>query len=305
MVKAEAKRLGFDICGLAKAEPVDEHTGTFLNRWLSEKKNADMTYLANYYDKRLNPQLLVEGTRTVISVALNYYPSRQIPQDKYQIAWYAYGKDYHEIVKPRLQALLSALQQYYPTLTGRAFCDTAPVLERFWATKAGLGWIGKNCMLIVPNAGPCFFLGELMVNADADKCDTPLPDRCGDCTKCLNACPTGALEAPHELNASQCINYLTIENKNEISSDLSSKINNTIYGCNKCQAVCPWNKFAKPTTTPELQPEEALFEMTKEDWNNLNEEQYKHITHHSAMKRAKYTALKRNIDIACTNDKNK
>lgn len=303
MVKAEAKRLGFDICGLAKAEPVEEHIGSFLNHWLGERKNAGMDYLANYRDKRLDPRLLVEGTKTIISVALNYYPTRQIPHNEYQIAWYAYGKDYHEIVKPKLQALLSTLQQTYPTLSGRAFCDTAPVLERFWAWKAGLGWIGKNCMLIVPYAGPCFFLGELMINAEADKYDSPLPDRCGNCTKCLDICPMGALEAPHELNATKCINYLTIENKGVISPELSSKINNTIYGCDKCQAVCPWNKFAKPATTPELQPEEALINMTKEDWNNLSEEEYRKITRHSAIKRAKYSGLRRNIDLAKANDK--
>ena len=305
MVKAEAKRLGFDICGLAAAEPVDTHVSAFLNRWLGDKKNADMDYLANYRDKRFDPRLLVEGTRTVISVALNYYPARRIPADEYQIAWYAYGKDYHEIVKPRLQELLSTLQQTYPTLSGRAFCDTAPVLERFWAWKAGLGWIGKNCMLIIPDAGPCFFLGELMVNAEADCYDSPLPDRCGNCTKCLDNCPTGALEAPHDLNASKCINYLTIEHKGEISPELSPKITGTIYGCDKCQAVCPWNKFAKPTTTPELQPDEALIDMSKADWNELDEEHYRLITRHSAMKRAKYNGLRRNIDIAHANDEKK
>ena len=302
MVKAEAQRLGFDVCGLAHAEPVDASTSSFFDCWLNEKRNADMDYLANYHDKRLDPRVLVEGTQTIVSVALNYYPAQFIPPSEYQIAWYAYGKDYHEVMKQRLQKLLANLQAKYPLLTGRGFCDTAPVFERYWAWKAGLGWIGKNCMLIVPQAGPCFFLGELFINVKADKYDTPLPNRCGNCTRCLESCPTGALEARYELNANKCINYITIENKSEISPDISSKIGNNIYGCNKCQAVCPWNKFAKPTNTPELQPNESLLSMHKADWNNLTEEQYRQVLRHSAMKRAKYSALKRNIEAARKNN---
>jgi len=294
-IKAEALSLGFDVCGLAVAEPVDTSVTCYLKRWLDKGNQAEMTYLCNHFEKRCNPLTLVDGAQTVISVALNYYPSRFIPSTEYQIAWYAYGKDYHEIVKNKLLLLLEQLQKHYPTLAGRAFCDTAPILERYWAWKAGLGWIGKNTLLIIPHFGSCLFLGELIINLKSDKYGTPLPERCGDCSLCLDNCPTKALEAQYELNANRCINYITIENKGEISPQMASSLHNTIYGCNKCQEVCPWNRHAKGNTMPELQPNENLLGMRRADWETLTEEQYKQLFSKSAIKRAKYQGLMRNI----------
>ena len=301
IIKAEAQRLGFDICGLAVAEPIDNHTHSFVSQWLEEGKQAEMDYLNHYLEKRSDPRLLVEGTQTIVSVALNYYPRKMIPKDEYQIAWYAYGKDYHDIIHAKLSQLMLQLQKKYPALTGRIFCDTAPVLERYWAWKAGLGWIGKNTLLIIPQAGSCFFLGEMFLNLKTDKYDTPLPDQCGNCSLCMNHCPTGAIEAPHTINAGKCINYLTIENKAEIPPQIKSKLNHQIYGCNHCQEVCPWNRFATANETPELQPSEDLLNMTREDWESLSEERYKSLFAKSAIKRAKYKGLIRNIKAVSEN----
>lgn len=298
LIKAEAKNLGFDVCGLAPCGTVDEPVTTAYREWLSRGENAGMTYLANYLDKRSNPSLLVEGARTIVSVALNYYPQRTIPADEYQVAYYAYGKDYHDIIRAKLLALSERLRSHYPTLHGRPFCDTAPVLERYWAWKAGLGWIGKNSMLIVPKAGSYFFLGELILDKEADGYGTPLPDHCGNCNLCRNSCPMGAIEAPCGINASRCINYLTIENKDEIEPSLAAHIHHTIYGCDCCQKVCPWNRYAKPHTTVELRPSERLLTMTKSAWENLTEDEYKVLFKDSAVKRAKYKGLLRNIRIA-------
>lgn len=298
LIKAEANTLGFDVCGLARAETVNEETQTFMEQWLQSGKQAEMAYLNRNFDKRCNPKLLVEDACTVISVALNYYPSQFIRPEEYQIAWYTYGQDYHEVIRHKLQKLLLRLQEYYPTLSGRAFCDTGSVLERYWAWKAGLGWIGKNTQLIIPHAGSCFFLGELFINAQADIYDQEQPNRCGNCSQCLEICPTGALEAPYTLNANRCISYLTIENKGEISPQFTSSIKDTIYGCDYCQKVCPWNRFATPCKTPELQPNEKVLEMKKTDWETLTEEKYKELFADSAIKRAKYSGLIRNINTA-------
>ena len=210
IIKAEALRLGFSACGLAPAEAVDETVATAFRQWLADGCQAEMAYMQNYEDKRLDPRLLVEGARTVISVALNYYPAKKLPEGEYQIAWYAYGKDYHDVMMAKLKTLLEFIQNNY-SAGGGAFCDTAPVLERYWAWRAGLGWIGKNTQLIIPQAGSCFFLGELIIDFPADRYDSPQENRCGSCTRCLNACPTKALEAPFRLNSAKCLSYLTIE----------------------------------------------------------------------------------------------
>lgn len=298
LLKAEAQRLGFSACGIAQAAPVDEKHQDDLRNWLAADKQADMHYLENNFEKRCDPRLLVEGTRSIVSVALNYYPARQIPSDQYQIAWYAYGKDYHEVMREKLTSLFEYIQTHLiPTLSGRVFCDTAPVLERYWAWKAGLGWIGKNTQLILPHAGSTFFLGELFLNTEADHYDAPMPDRCGNCTRCLEACPTSALEIPHSLNSHRCLSYLTIENRNEIPALFASKTGNRIYGCDECQKVCPWNRFATPSRTEAFEPSDALLNMRKEDWKQLTEEQYRLLFKGSAVKRAKYSGLMRNIHI--------
>ncbi len=289
-IKAEALRLGFSACGLAKAVPVNPETAKNFQQWLADGCHAEMAYMENYTDKRLDPRLLVEGTQTIVSVALNYYPQEQIPPGEYQFAWYAYGKDYHDVMKTKLHALLEAIGG-----EGRAFCDTAPVLERYWACQAGIGWIGKNSQLILPHAGSCFFLGELFLNWEADRYDTPLQNRCGSCTRCLDACPTHALEAPYRLNSRRCLSYITIEYRGEFSSDTGQKMGKKLYGCDECLHACPWNRFATPCHTPDFRPSPALLNMKKEDWHQLSEEQYKILFKGSAVKRAKYTGLMRNI----------
>lgn len=297
-IKREALRLGFSACGIAPAAPVDEEHKQALASWLSAGNHADMGYMENYFEKRCDPRLLVEGARTVVSVALNYYPARRLPESEYQFAWYAYGKDYHEVMREKLTALYEYIRtNLVPGLNGRVFCDTAPVLERYWAWRAGLGWIGKNTQLIIPHAGSAFFLGELLLDVEADRYDEPQPRRCGTCTRCLQACPTGALEAPHRLDARRCLSFLTIENKGEIPASMAPEIGNRVYGCDECQKACPWTRFATPCQTPELHPSPAFLAMTKKDWENLTEEQYKTLFKGSAVKRAKYRGLMRNIKV--------
>lgn len=293
-IKAEASRLGFDACGIAPAEKVDEVSCNALQEWLAQGKQAGMAYMANPTDKRLDPRLLMEGTQSVVSVALNYYPRVLLKKEQYQFAWYAYGKDYHTILKEKLHALLSGIRQQAPEVNGRVFCDTAPLLERYWAWQAGLGWIGKNTQLIIPKAGSTFFLGEILL--DTKLCyDTPLPNRCGNCTRCLDACPTHALEAPYRLNAAHCLSYLTIENKGDIPEKTTGKMGNCIYGCDRCQQSCPWNRFARPSHEPELEASEEFLHMMPEDWDTLSIERYRVLFKGSAVKRAKYEGLMRNI----------
>lgn len=294
-LKAEALRLGFSACGIAPADAVDDATATSFRHWLSEGKAADMTYMGNYLDKRLDPRLLLEGARSVVSVALNYYPEQKIEENEYQLAWYAYGKDYHDVMKAKLAALQAFIGA---PLLSRAFCDTAPLLERYWAWRAGLGWIGKNTQLILPRAGSCFFLGELLIAAEADAYDSPMRNRCGSCTRCLQACPTGALEAPYSLHSGRCLSYLTIEYRGDFPPDRAKEMGQKIYGCDDCLKACPWNRFATPCHTPEFHPSPTLLTMKRADWHALTEEQYKTLFKGSAVKRAKYAGLMRNIESA-------
>ncbi len=308
-IKAEATRLGFSACGLAPAEAVNETVATSFRQWLADGYQAEMAYMQNYEDKRLDPRLLVEGARTVISVALNYYPDTKLPIEEYQIAWYAYGKDYHDVMKKKLNALLefiilpsTSAETIAPTtspltVSGRVFCDTAPILERYWAWRAGLGWIGKNTQLIIPHAGSCFFLGEVIINIAADNYDIPQKSRCGSCTRCIDTCPTKALEAPFRLNSKRCLSYLTIEYRGDLSPNMGQKMNKKIYGCDECQHACPWNRYSTPCKTEEFHPSPSLLQMKKSDWQSLTEEQYKTLFKGSAVKRVKYSGLMRNIRI--------
>ena len=299
-IKAEAKRLGFFACGIAKAEAVEPFTADLFSQWLRLGHQASMSYMENHQDKRLDPRLLMEGVKTIVCVALNYAPARRIPPEEYQIASYAYGQDYHDIVRNKLHQLASFIKQAAipeSSFAYRAFSDSAPVLERYWAMKAGLGWIGRNHQLIIPHAGSMFFLGELFTNLELPA-DEPLQNRCGTCQRCINACPTGALslsDTSTSFNANLCLSYQTIENRNDIPEAIARKMGNTIYGCDRCLQVCPWNSFAHPTDEPALQPKDELLQMTKEKWKNLTEEDYRRLFKGSAVKRAKYSGLIRNI----------
>lgn len=298
-IKAEAYRLGFSACGIARADFVGEEKER-LEQWLANGHHAGMAYMSNHLDKRCDPRLLVDGTKSVISVALNYYPSHRLREDQLQFAYYAYGQDYHEVMKERLMKLLNYINEQLQPVNGRAFCDTAPVLDRYWARQAGLGWIGKNGQLIIPHAGSYFFLGEILLDIELEN-DIPMENHCGNCCRCLDSCPTKALEGPFTLNANRCISYLTIENKGEIPAEFASKMGNHLYGCDDCQRCCPWNRFASPHHVKEFEPSEAFLSMEKADWEGLAVEQYRTLFKGSAVKRAKYEGLMRNLK-GCSND---
>lgn len=301
-IKAEASRLGFFVCGFARAEPVSEAMRRHYLGWLADGRNADMAYLGNNLDKRFDPRLLMPGVKTIVVVAQNYFPARRLPEGEPQIADYALGLDYHDIVKQKLRQLAATVG----IADHRAFVDTAPVLERYWAVRAGLGWIGKNQQLIIPHAGSEFFLGELFVTVELPP-DEPLPNRCGTCHRCVDACPTHALSLPAtcvegygditRFDARLCLSYQTIENRGELTVGAKAAMGDTFYGCDRCQRACPWNRFAKPSTEPLLQPREELLAMTRQKWENLTEEDYRRLFKGSAVKRAKYEGLMRNIKV--------
>lgn len=293
-IKAEALRLGFFACGIAKAEPVDVATQRQVHEWLDVGGHADMAYMLNHEDKRLNPLLLMDGVKSIVCVALNYAPSKHFPEGEYKIAAYALGQDYHTIVKEKLHLLAKAIGLGSDDY--RAFCDSAPVLERYWAVKAGLGWIGRNHQLIIPHAGSMFFLGELFIKEETDY-DKPMENHCGDCHKCIDACPTKVL-GTDPFCAEHCLSYQLIENRKELSDEAKNTMGDTIYGCDRCQQACPWNRFASPSSEPQLQPKEELLNMTRTKWEQLSEEDYRKLFKGSAVKRAKYEGLIRNIKAA-------
>lgn len=293
-IKAEALRLGFYVCGITSAHPVGKRESGMLRQWLDKDYHAGLKYMEGHIEKRCDPCLLVEDAKSIICVALNYYPAKKLSKDQLQFAYYAYGKDYHEVMKCKLKSLYDYINNELLPINGRVFCDTAPVLERYWAQQAGLGWIGKHTQLIIPEAGSYFFLGELVVDAELTY-DTPVVARCGSCTQCLNACPAQALRDPYVLDCNRCLSYLTIENKGEINAEGLKALGNRIYGCDECQKACPWNRFAQPCDNPELQPSEEFMDMRPEDWKNLSVEKYQKLFKGSAVKRAKYDGLIRNI----------
>ena len=294
-IKEYAHSLGFDACGICKAEEAGAEDQEHFKQWIASSYHADMDYMAKNEEKRLNPALLVEGARSVICVALNYYPDIKQPEEYPQFAYYAYGKDYHDVVKAKLQQLYDYIQSLEPLVSGRCFVDTAPVLERYWAAKAGLGFIGKNSLLIIPQKGSYFFLGELIINAELEY-DSPLNLSCGNCTRCLEACPTKAIVRPKVIDANRCISYQTIENKGEINEKVIPVLNNRFYGCDICQQVCPWNRYSHRHRTEEFDPSQAFLGLSYERLENLTEEEYRQIFKGSAVKRAKYSGLKRNLE---------
>lgn len=297
--------LGFSAIGFAKAGKVSDDQARMLRKWLDEGDNANMKYMENWYEKRVDPRLLMPGVKTIVSVALNYAPAHRLPEGEPQISAYALGKDYHDIVKGKLFQLAEwigqSLRDGSRAENGpayRVFVDTGPVLERYWAVQAGLGWIGKNHQLIIPRAGSMFFLGELFLDIELPF-DKPMASLCGRCHRCIDACPTNALGTAdsHQIfDASRCLSYQLIENRGELSDDAKAKMGDMFYGCDRCQTACPWNRYAKPNDTPELQPSEELLHMTREKWHSLTVEEYRRLFKGSAVKRAKYDGLMRNID---------
>lgn len=294
LIKAEAKRLGFLSCGISKAEFLEEEAPR-LEQWLNKNMHGEMSYMENHFDKRLDPRLLVDGAKSVISLLLNYYPQEEQNNDSYKLSKYAYGQDYHHVIKAKLKLLQEFITQEIGEVNGRAFVDSAPVLDKAWAAKSGLGWIGKHSNLLTQQVGSFYFIAELIVDLDLE-CDTRVTDHCGTCTACLDACPTQAIVEPYVVDGSKCISYLTIELKNQIPSDYKGKIDDWMFGCDVCQDVCPWNRFSKSHNEPLFNPHPDLLSMTKKDWEEMTEDVFKKVFQKSAVKRTKYSGLTRNID---------
>lgn len=293
IIKAIAKDLGFYSCGISKAAYLADEAPR-LTKWLEAKCHGEMTYMENYFDKRLDPRLLVPGAKTIVSLLLNYYPSLTLPQqNNYKLSKYAFGKDYHRVIKKKLKRFKQLIEAQIGQVEGRYFVDSAPILERVWAKRSGLGWIGKNTLLINKGAGSFFFLSELILDLDLEP-DQPVKDYCGTCTRCIDACPTDAL-TPYHLEAHKCISYLTIEFKNDIPPQFKSKMADWIFGCDICQDVCPWNRFSFATDISQFKPAEDLLRLRKRDWNKIDESQFNTLFSGSAVKRTKFSGLKRNI----------
>ena len=294
LIKEEAHRLGFSFVGFSKAEFLEEEAPR-LEKWLKEKQHGEMSYMENNFDKRLDPRLLVEGSKSVISLLYNYY-SDQIQSDPTapKISTYAYGEDYHFVIKRKLKSLLHFIQDNIGQVDARVFTDSAPVLDRAWAKKTGLGWIGKNANLINKNQGSYFFIAEIILDLDLIY-DSPVQDYCGSCTKCIDACPTGAIIQPYVVDGSKCISYFTIELKEAIPQEVKGKMDDWMFGCDICQQVCPWNSFSLQHNEPAFNPHPDLLSMTKGDWKDLQEDTFKELFRKSAVKRTKFSGLKRNI----------
>lgn len=296
LIKDEAERLGFMQCGISKAEFLEEEAPR-LEKWLTNNHHGKMAYMENHFDKRLDPRLLVDGAKSVISLTLNYYSdAEQIDPESPKISKYAYGSDYHQVIKQKLFELLEFIGENIGEVAGRAFVDSAPVLDRAWAKRAGIGWIGKNSNLISKKSGSFFFLAELIVDLDLQYDNAFETDHCGTCTKCIDACPTEAILSPFIIDAKKCISYLTIELKDEIPNQFNDKMDNWMFGCDVCQDVCPWNRFSVPHSEPAFQPNENLLQMKKTDWLDITEEVFQTIFKNSAVKRTKFKGLTRNID---------
>lgn len=295
LIKEYARELGFGACGFSKAEMLHRDR-EFLRKWLDNGLNAAMQYMDNHFEKRVDPTKLVEGAKSVISVVYNYFPQRQQEHAEAPVlSKYAYGIDYHFVLKEKLKNLLNYIQENIQQVDGRVFVDSAPVLDRAWAARSGIGWIGKNTNLIVPKLGSFVFIGEIILDLELEY-DKPIEDRCGSCTKCISACPTNALVMPYTLDSNRCISFLTIENKGEIPEKYKGKFQNRVYGCDICQDVCPWNSNHAPTDEDAFKPHPKLLDLHNQDWNELDEETYREVFKKSAVKRAKFGGLRRNID---------
>ncbi|MFN3757604.1 MAG: tRNA epoxyqueuosine(34) reductase QueG [Algoriphagus aquaeductus] len=297
ILKSTAKRLGFDFCGIAKAEFLESEAPR-LEEWLNRNYQGKMAYLANHFDKRLDPTKLVEGAKTVVSLIYNYYPEKQLshqPEDL-KLAKYAYGQDYHDVIRAKLTEFLEVIREEIGEINGRSFVDSAPVMERQWAQRAGLGWIGKNSLLLNRQMGSFFFLAELIIDLEATPDTALAKDYCGTCTACMDACPTDAIVQPEVIDASKCISYLTIELKEAIPNEFAGKMENWVFGCDICQDVCPWNRFSRTHQEPAFQPNTELSQFTNLEWIEMTEETFKRVFAKSAVKRTKFSGIKRNVD---------
>lgn len=293
LIKAESKRLGFLSCGISKAGFLEVEAPR-LESWLNKNQHGQMSYMENHFDKRLNPTLLVDDAKSVISLLLNYYPSEEQNLDSYKISKYAYGQDYHFVIKEKLTELLYTIQTEIGAVSGRAFVDSAPVLDKAWAAKSGLGWIGKNSNLITQKTGSFYFIAELIIDLELDY-DYATTDHCGTCTACIDSCPTEAIVSPYVVDGSKCISYFTIELKDNLPQEMKGKFNDWMFGCDVCQDVCPWNRFSKPHNEPLFNPNKELLSFTKKDWEEITDDTFKKVFANSAVKRTKLSGLQRNI----------
>lgn len=295
LIKSEAKRLGFSHTGISSACFLEQEAPR-LEQWLKNNMHGKMSYMERNFDKRLDPRLLVDGAKSVVSFILNYFPeATQNDPEAPKISRYAYGKDYHLVIKEKLFQLLNFIRENIGEVNGRAFVDSAPVLDKAWAQKSGLGWIGKNSNLINPKNGSYFFIAELILDIELEP-DLPITDYCGTCTKCIDACPTQAIIKPYVVDGSKCISYFTIELKDAFPESLKNTFDDWVFGCDICQEVCPWNRFSKPTQEPAFHPREGLLEMSKSDWYEITEDVFNKVFKDSAVQRTGFEGLKRNLE---------
>jgi epoxyqueuosine reductase len=294
-IKREARSLGFDACGVSKAVPLDKEA-RLLEAWLNQNMHGEMAYMANHFEKRTDPRLLVDGAKSVISFSHNYFNNVAQAENSPKIAMYALGKDYHDVIKAKLETLLQKIKEQVGEVNGRCFVDSAPVLERAWAQRSGIGWQGKNTNLLTKRNGSYYFLAEIILDVELEY-DSPVKDYCGTCTKCIDACPTDAIYEPYKVDGSKCISYFTIELKDEtLPADMKGKFENWMFGCDICQQVCPINSQAQKHNEPQFEPSAELLAMTGEDWDGLTEDAFKRLFKGSPVKRTKYKGLKRNIN---------
>ena len=294
LIKSEAYRLGFDFVGVSKAGFLEEDAPR-LEQYLNKNMHGEMKYLENHFDKRLDPRLLVNDAKSVISFLINYYPSEYQNENSPKLAKYAFGKDYHLVIRDKLNTLLSFIREEIGEVSGRGFVDSAPVLDKAWAQKSGLGWIGKNGNLINKGTGSFYFVAEIIIDLDLPE-DGPVTDHCGSCTACIDECPTEAITEPMVVDGSKCISYYTIELKDSIPESEKGKFEDWMFGCDICQDVCPWNRFSKPHNEPLFNPHPDLLSMTRKDWDNIQQETINKLFKKSAVKRTKLSGLKRNLD---------
>lgn len=303
LVKQFAKELGFQYTGISKAGPLDEEARK-LEQWLQQGYHGKMVWMENHFDKRIDPTKLVDGAKTVVTFLFNYHnPAQAADKDSPKISQYAFGEDYHFVLKDKLRTLLHRVEDEWGEVDGRIFVDSAPVLEKAWAVRSGVGWQGKHTNLITRHNGSYFFLAEWITALEMEP-DGPIKDYCGSCTKCIDACPTDAIVAPYTLDASKCISYLTIELRDSLlPTDMAGKMENWTFGCDICQEVCPWNRFAQPHQEKRLQPTAGLLDMTRKDWEELTQDVFTQLFRHSAVKRTKLSGLQRNIQFLRANDR--